>query len=127
MGDGEVKISRQEEGLPKLAEQRNYKRIAEELPVHIEYDGKNVETTTQNISCGGMFIPPLGNGICEEDSIRALIKLPDSTKVVKLAGVVKRIENNTDNGLQGIAVQFSGLYDSNHHEIDLYVKKKIMN
>lgn len=114
-------------GLPKRAEQRHYKRIDSELPVKLETGGQSIESTTENISCGGMFLPNIQTDLKEDDTLTAFITLPEDCKVVKMSGRVCRVRNNTDSQDSGVAIQFSGLYDENHLEIDRYVKWKLLN
>lgn len=112
-------------GLPKHPEKRHYKRIEEELPVELVVGDEVIQSTTENISCGGMFIPSLPYGLSQDQDLVAIISLPTRSKAVKLSGKICRV-SNTDNQ-HGVAVQFSGLYDENHHEIDCYVKGKLLN
>lgn len=116
-----------DDGMPKRAEKRHYQRIAAELPVRIEYGGKTVEATTENISCGGMFLGGLNRELNPDDTVTAFVTLPEDCKVVKLSGRVCRVQPTADSAVQGIAVQFRGLYDENRLEIDRYVKWRLLN
>src|SRR3989339_1318078 len=116
------------DSLPKHSEKRNFQRMDLELPVRIEVEGKQIETNTQNISCGGMFLP-IGNPeaaekLKEEGGLLAYITIPEQYKTVQLAGRIKRIQRNSDRDPVGVAIQFSGLFDDNFLEIDRYLKTK---
>ena len=111
--------------LPLQPEQRHYKRIDMELPVELEYNGAKICATTQNISCGGMFIPTQENLFLKDDDVIAFIKLPNQSKSIKLNAKIKRIVKKLQENTDGVALQFDGLYDSNHFEIDRYIKNKI--
>jgi len=113
--------------IPKIAEKRNYKRIDAELPVQLELNGKKIETTTENISCGGMFIPQVGQKLLEDEAITAVITLPQDSKIIKMPGRVCRVLTDPNSKAYGVAIQFSGLYDDNSLEIDRYVKWKLLN
>ncbi len=118
------------DNLPKRPEKRNYQRLDLELPVRLEVDGQEIVSNTQNISCGGMFLPTdesetkLFN---EEKELTAFITIPDECKVVKLSGRIRRVQRKSDFDPAGIAIQFSGLYDENFLEIDRYLKWKLLN
>lgn len=114
------------EGLPKRPEQRHHKRVDSVLAVELEVDGKKLTATTGNISCGGMFLPQLDQDLSENQPITALISLPEQDKIVKMSGTVCRVQRPVDQA-PGVAVQFSGLYDDNHHQIDRYIKWKLPN
>lgn len=113
------------EGFPKNPEKRHYKRIDAELPVRLEMNGQEIQSTTQNISCGGMFLNSPQNFVKPEDSVVAFITLPGTQRAVKLNGRVCRIETQADS--TGAAIEFSGLYDENHQHIDQFVKNKLLN
>lgn len=104
-------------------EKRYYKRLEEELPVQLKIAGEIIETTTQNISCGGMFLPNVCDKLEHHKELEAFITLPEAGKPVRLAGRVLRIEKNPC----AAAIEFSGLYDDNHLEIDRYIKWKLLN
>lgn len=112
---------------PKKPEQRHYKRIDLELPVRLEMDGRQVESTTQNISCGGMYLANVQEGLQEDGNVVAFITLPESPKVVRLVGRVCRTEKNPEAASHNYAIEFGGLYDDNHMSIDQLIKNKIMH
>lgn len=113
---------------PKTPEQRHYKRVDLQLPVKIEIDGVVLESTTENVSCGGMFMPVSQKQFELQDTLVATLSLPEGhKKEVKLKGEVCRVSKNTDNSVGGIAVQFSGLYDENHLELDRLIKWNLLN
>lgn len=113
------------EKLPQRAERRHYNRIDDELPVDLVFNGQNITTTTQNVSCGGMFLPLQKVSLHETEGITAFVKLPTRTEAVKLNGTVQRLELSADGTLVGVAVHFSGLYDEGRMSIDQYVKRKL--
>ena len=110
------------EEMPKRPEKRHYQRVDMELPVRLEFDGRTIESTTENISCGGMFLPAnTATTLKEHDLLTAFIKLPENKKEIRMTGKICRIQRNPDN-TDGLAIQFSGLYDDNHLEIDRLIK-----
>lgn len=119
------------EKLPKNPEQRHYKRLDEELPVQLEINGRLIESTLQNISCGGMFLPHVQIDIPKDAELKAQIALPEtsdsSSKTVKLSGRIIRINPSVNHADSAVAIQFNGLYDENHLEIDRYIKWKLIN
>lgn len=113
--------------IPKIPEKRHYPRIEMELPVELEVDGKKVQATTDNISCGGMFLPDIAELLEEQQDVIAFVTLPDQSKSIRLPAKIARIERKIANNSKGIALQFDGLYDTNRLEIDRYVKWKLLN
>lgn len=108
-------------------EKRNHRRIDSDLHVDVTIDGQQIQATATNISCGGLFIPM--HHIPQKDNadVEVTLHLPDSKKPVRVVGEVNRIEGGSliKRRPAGIAVQFSGLYDENIHEIDRFVKSKL--
>lgn len=99
-----------------------------ELPVEIEHEGKRVSATTENVSCGGMFLPNMHDDFSEEQDVVTFINLPDRSAAIRLTAQVRRVESSPeDGGKPGIAVEFNGLYDDNRLEIDRYIKWKLLN
>jgi len=115
---------------PKGPEKRNYQRVELELPVRLEVAGQEIQTTTENISCGGMFLPtPIQaeDSFVEDQVITAFISIPDQNKVIKMAGSITRVHKKYNADTVGLAIQFSGLYDDNRLEIDRFLKWKMLN
>ena len=48
-------------------EKRNHRRLDVDLDVNLVIDGKRIDTTATNISCGGMFVP-IGEGVVSHDT-----------------------------------------------------------
>lgn len=98
----------------------------EELPVRLEFADQSIYANTENISCGGMFLPEVNHGmdIDVDDEITAFLTLPSKTKTVKVNCHVSRVQRQPDSG---IALEFRGLYDENIQEIDTYIKNKPEN
>jgi hypothetical protein len=115
----------------KGPEKRNYKRLELELPVKLEVDGHEIETSTENISCGGMFLPVKKKkgltGLKEYDELTAFITIPDECRSIKLTACVNRVQRNTERTPIGVAIEFCGLFDENHLEISRYLKTKLTN
>lgn len=121
-------MSDQDNQFPKTPEKRHYQRIDMELPVEIEHGGKRVSATTENVSCGGMFLPNMDADFTELQDVVTFINLPERAEAIRLTAQVRRVENSpADGGRPGIAVEFSGLYDDNRLEIDRYIKWKLLN
>lgn len=109
------------EQLPKKPEQRHYQRVDMELPVRLEFDGRVIESTTENISCGGMFLPKNNaSSIKKDDLLTAFITLPETKKEIRMTGKICRIQKNADN-TSALAIQFSG-QDENHPDIDHLIR-----
>ncbi|MBF0106677.1 MAG: PilZ domain-containing protein [Deltaproteobacteria bacterium] len=115
------------DGIPSRPEKRKYTRLDVELPVRLEHNGKEIESTTENISCGGMFLPIFNEAVRADENLTAFISMPEGSRVVKLAAKICRVNTNLQGNVSGVAVQFSGLYDDNHLEIDRYIKWKLLN
>lgn len=114
--------------IPKITEKRHYQRLECELPVRLEVGGKALNATSQNVSCGGMFLPLNENETFQEKKeLIAFINLPDRAETIRLPAKINRLEKNLQNKLKGIALEFQGLYDTNRLELDRYVKWKLLN
>lgn len=114
--------------IPKITEKRHYQRLECELPVRLEVDGKALNATSQNVSCGGMFLPWNEDKTFEgKKELIAFINLPDRAETIRLPAKINRLEKDLENKLKGIALEFQGLYDTNRLELDRYVKWKLLN
>jgi uncharacterized protein (TIGR02266 family) len=111
---------------PKDPEKRYYQRLDLEVPVKLECDGQSIDGTTENISCGGMFLPNLNTPELTGKPLTVFLQLPEHTQMVKLSGRVARVENQADGQAKGVAIEFSGLYDDNRLEIDSFIKKRLL-
>jgi hypothetical protein len=100
-------------------EKRIFRRLKTEVKVDMEFPGKTVKAATRNISCGGMFLrvdPKKING-CDE--VQLAIHLPNRDKPIQLVGAVRRSE------IDGVAVEFQGLYNDNILAIERFVKSNL--
>ncbi|HBF12397.1 MAG TPA: hypothetical protein DDW49_03245 [Deltaproteobacteria bacterium] len=109
-------------------EKRNHRRLDVDLDVNLVIDGKRIDTTATNISCGGMFVP-IGEGVVSHDTqppqeIEMIVHLPDTEKPVRVYGHVARCQFGTSYtpGQEGVAIKFKGLYDDNILAIDRFIK-----
>ncbi len=112
---------------PKNPEKRHYQRLELELPVEIEVDGEKVSATTENVSCGGMYLPNLNLNLADKQEFTAFINLPDRAEAVRLKAKILRVVQGLSDGPRGVAVEFDGLYDDNRLAIDRYIKWKLLN
>jgi c-di-GMP-binding flagellar brake protein YcgR len=110
------------EGFVSYIEKRIFRRVEAEVPVDLEMGDRTLQTTSSNISCGGMFLLLDPSQVQEQKSLNLVIHLPNRTKPVKLTGDVLRRENDSR---PGVAVQFQGLYNDNILEIEKFVKAKL--
>lgn len=115
------------EGILSKPEKRNYKRLDVELNVDLVIEGKKLNTTASNISCGGLFLPLKKHELKERTDIEVVLSLPDSTKPVKVVGEVTRFQGGSFlRGRQaGVAIEFRGLYDDNIMAIDRFIKNHL--
>lgn len=115
--------------MPTVPEKRHYKRLKCELPVVLEFDGETISATSQNMSCGGMYLPLQNDTFVENKppKIIAQIMLPDRIECIKLPAKISRFEKDIQNKLKGVALEFEGLYDNNRLEIDRFIKWKLLN
>lgn len=120
-------MSDEDNKLPKNPEKRHYQRIDLELPVDLEVNGEKVSATTENISCGGMFLPNISAEIKEKQEVITFIRLPDRSQSIRLPAKISRVEKKLKEAQKNIAVQFHGLYDDNLMAIDHYIKWKLLN
>lgn len=119
-------MSEENDRFPKNPEKRHYKRIDLELPVEILFEGNKVAATTENVSCGGMYLPNIDADFSASKDIIAIVNLPDRAAAIRLSAKVARIEEG-ETKKQGVALEFDGLYDDNRLEMDRYIKWKLLN
>lgn len=111
---------------PKDPEKRYYQRLDLEVPVKLECNGEAIDSTTQNISCGGMYLPNVDQKDFIDKPLTVFIQLPEHESAVKLAGRVTRVERSANSEQTGVAIEFSGLYDDSRLEIDSFIKKRLL-
>lgn len=105
-------------------EKRHHQRLSINLGVGILINGKKLNVVTENISCGGMYLPVKKTDLENPSKeIEMVLSLPDNEKPVKLIGEIARIDKSTHR--EGVAIQFKGLYDENRMAIDRFVKNKM--
>jgi PilZ domain-containing protein len=83
---------------------------------------QTVNTTSSNISCGGLFLMVDPQKVSDKQQLDLAIHLPNRQQPVKLTGDILRSETQSR---LGIAVQFRGLYNDNILEIEKFVKAKL--
>lgn len=103
-------------------EKRIFRRVDAELPVDLELGDETVQTTSSNISCGGMFLLIDPEKLNDQHRLDVAIHLPNRKTPVKMTAEILRSENQDR---RGIALQFQGLYNDNLLEIEKFVKGKL--
>ncbi|MBX7149168.1 PilZ domain-containing protein [bacterium] len=108
-------------------ERRNYERLDTSLDVEIVIEGKRINTTATNLSCGGLFLPIGKAALKERTDMEVILSIPNIQKPVKLIGEVARIQNKSFFGgrPEGVGIQFTGLYDDNMMAIDKFIKNNV--
>ncbi|HCU25695.1 MAG TPA: hypothetical protein DF383_11825 [Deltaproteobacteria bacterium] len=99
-----------------------FRRVPAELPVELEVGGATLQTTTANISCGGMFLQMDPAQLERQEKLDVLIHLPNRRVPVKLSAEILRNESQQR---PGVALQFQGLYNDNILAIEKFVKGKL--
>jgi|SRR5262249_23731872 len=110
------------EGIVNYIEKRIFRRVDAELPVDLELDHEVVQTTSSNISCGGMFLQIDPQKLSQQHKLDVVIHLPNRKTPVKLSAEILRSESEAR---QGVAVQFQGLYNDSLLELDKFIKSKL--
>ena len=103
-------------------EKRIFRRVDAELPVDLEFGSETVQTTSSNISCGGMFLLIDPDKLNDMHKLDVVIHLPNRKNPVKMSAEILRSESSER---RGVAVQFQGLYNDNMIEIEKFVKGKL--
>lgn len=103
-------------------EKRIFRRVDAELPVDLEIGSETVQTTSSNISCGGMFLLIDPDKLNDKHKLDVVIHLPNRKNPVKMSAEILRSESSDR---RGVAVQFQGLYNDNMIEIEKFVKGKL--
>lgn len=103
-------------------EKRIFRRVDAELPVDLELGSETVQTTSSNISCGGMFLLIDPDKLGDQHKLDVVIHLPNRKNPVKMSAEILRSESNDR---RGVAVQFQGLYNDSMLEIEKFVKGKL--
>lgn len=105
-------------------ERRNNRRLDIELDVNLSINGTELNATTANISCGGMFLPIKQEKLKADTDIQVTLNLPDTANPVKVVGEISRLSSQADPS-KGVAIRFRGLYDDNILAIDRFIKNKL--
>ena len=100
-------------------EKRIFRRLSTEVKVDLEVRNKTVKAATRNISCGGMFLHVDPKKINGHNEVHLAIHLPNREQPVQIVGAVRRAE------LDGVAVEFEGLYNDNILAIERFVKSNL--
>jgi hypothetical protein len=108
-------------GFVKFIEKRIFQRVDAQIPVELKWEKGIAQSTSQNISCGGMFLTLDPSQFLSDQSIDVLVHLPQKESPVRLPGKVLRSEQSLRTG---IAVQFEGLYNDDILQIEKFVKGK---
>lgn len=103
-------------------EKRIFRRVDAELPVDLELGSETVQTTSSNISCGGMFLLIDPDKLGDQHKLDVVIHLPNRKNPVKMTAEILRSESRARSG---VAVQFQGLYNDSMLEIEKFVKGKL--
>ncbi|MDL1873212.1 PilZ domain-containing protein [Deltaproteobacteria bacterium PRO3] len=111
------------EGFVNYIEKRIFRRVDAELPVDLELGSETVQTTSSNISCGGMFLLVDPDKLGDQHKLDVVIHLPNRKNPVKMSAEILRSESVDDR--RGVAVQFQGLYNDSMLEIEKFVKGKL--
>lgn len=105
-------------------ERRIHPRIDLQLPLNVAFNGFDITTNTQNLSCLGTYcridkyIPPFTR-------VRVKLDLPDnSEKRVECDGVVVRSEDDAD-GTFDIAIYFNRIQDHCRQKLTDYVSQHV--
>ena len=107
------------------AERRRYPRVEKKLPLNVAADGYDFVTSSQNISCVGVYchvnkyIPPF-------TKIAVKIRLPKNSNVkttecdVECKGVIVMTEDEKSGGFN-IAIFFNEIKSSQRNKISCYL------
>src|SRR3989338_646685 len=107
-------------------EKRTHRRIDVDIDVNLIVDGKKIDTTATNLSCGGIFVPVDYEVIPKQLEVELTINLPDHAKPVKVFGVISRAgKENPSSQKEGVAIRFNRLYDENILAIDRFIKSRM--
>ena len=105
---------------PSGPERRIHQRIDAALEVEIVADGKKIPATTENISCGGMYLAT-HKPFIDDCAIKLAFKLPDEQKKIQMKGEVIRTSNE-----KGLAIRFNqNLDNENLLAISRFIKNKL--
>lgn len=109
---------------PSGPERRIHQRIDAALEVEIVADGKKIPATTENISCGGMYIAT-HKPFIDESAIKLAFKLPNEQKKIQMNAEVVRTSNN-EKTPSGVAIRFNQHLDNeNLLAISRFIKNKL--
>lgn len=107
-------------------EKRTHRRIDVDIDVNLIVDGKKIDTTATNLSCGGVFVPVDYSIIPHKTEVELILHLPDHEKPVKVFGIVSRAgKENPSSQKEGVAIRFNRLYDENILAIDRFIKSRM--
>jgi len=104
------------------SEKRLFKRLEVGLDVELIVEGQPVSATTENISCGGLFLKVDPTKVTQDHNLAVVIHLPNRGRPVELTAEILRREREDR---QGIALRFEGLYNDNILAIEQFIKSTL--
>ncbi len=103
------------------SEKRLFKRLEVGLDVELIVEGQPVSATTENISCGGLFLKIDPEKVTQDHNLAVVIHLPNRGRPVELTAEILRREKEP----QGVALKFEGLYNDNILAIEQFIKSTL--
>lgn len=109
--------------MSRMFEKRHSPRIDVDLPVVLRHQGRFIEATMQNLSCGGIYITTNDVDIDDATPVEVIFDLDASRRDVSLMGKIRRVESCK--GKTGIGIQFSNLFSGSHKVVQDYLRKNL--
>lgn len=107
-------------GWRSLIEKRESPRVDVHLPVTLRHNGKLIPATTENVSCGGMYLSSPTGEVMLGGNIEVILDLTEIERDVTLRGSVVRVDSQDDGKM---AIQFVNLLSGGHSSLQRFLKK----
>ena len=104
-------------GVFDFIEKRIFRRVDSSLEVYLNCGDRKIQATSENISCGGIYIKSPQENIPEDTDLELAIYLPHREKPVVMTADIIRKDRSGD-----LALKFRGLYDDNVLQIEKFIK-----
>lgn len=107
-------------GWRSLVERRGGHRFDIHLPVTLRHNGKLIPATTENVSCGGMYLSTATSEMTMGGSVEVILDLTEMERDVTLRGAVVRVDTHDTTKM---AIQFVNLLSGGHSALQRFLKK----
>lgn len=107
----------------RMFEKRRNPRIDVDLPIVLRHQGRFIEATMLNLSCGGIYVTTKDVNIDDATPVEVIFDLDADQRDVALMGKIRRVESRKSE--TGVGIQFSNLFSGSHKAVQDYLRKNL--